>query len=271
MATQISLVTGGASGIGLAFAEQLASRGHHLILVDKSADRLGRAAVDIRRRYGVQVDTVTADLADASDVEMVERKISDTDINLLVNNAGFCTAGMLTETSLKGQLDLISVHCIAPMRFCKAAIPRMMEHHHGRIINVCSISAFCRFPRTVGYSATKGYLWIMSECLQVELVGSGVWQRTASRRLSLHAQSYCLGVGTQMGGIGDPCAVSLCPPPLGTTGALRPVSSGRTQRVRGPTAQDTDLSGPSTHGGINIALGGGPSPRIRASNKAAAR
>lgn len=174
MATQISLVTGGASGIGLAFAEQLASRGHHLILVDKSADRLGRAAVDIRRRYGVQVDTVTADLADASDVEMVERKISDTDINLLVNNAGFCTAGMLTETSLKGQLDLISVHCIAPIRFCKAAIPRMMEHHHGRIINVCSISAFCRFPRTVGYSATKGYLWIMSECLQVELVGSGV-------------------------------------------------------------------------------------------------
>ncbi len=62
MATQISLVTGGASGIGLAFAEQLASRGHHLILVDKSADRLGRAAVDIRRRYGVQVDTVTAAL-----------------------------------------------------------------------------------------------------------------------------------------------------------------------------------------------------------------
>ncbi len=174
MTTKISLITGGASGIGLAFAEQLASRGHNLILVDKSADGLGRAGVDIRQRYRVQVDTLTADLADASDVEMVEQKISDIDINVLVNNAGFCTAGMFTEAPLKGQLDLIAVHCIAPMRFCKAAIPRMMEHHYGRIINVCSISAFCRFPRTVGYSATKGYLWIMSECLQVELVGSGV-------------------------------------------------------------------------------------------------
>ena len=54
---------------------------------------------------------------------------------------------------------------------------------------------------------------------------TGVWQRAASRRLSFHAQSYGLGVGTQMGGVSDQCAVSVCPPSLGAAGALRPVSS----------------------------------------------
>ena len=174
MSIQQSLITGAASGIGRAFAEELARRGHRLILVDKSAEGLAKAADELRSAHGIEVETIVANLANSTDAEKVEQKISQTDLDVLINNAGFVTAGTLAETPLQGQLDMIAVHCAAPLRFCKTAIPQMVARRRGWIINVSSRDAFCRFPRTVNYAATKGYLWIMSETLQVELVNSGV-------------------------------------------------------------------------------------------------
>lgn len=174
MGNPTALITGAASGIGRAFAEELARRGHRLILVDKSDGGLVKGADELRSTHGVEVETIVANLANSADAEKVEQKISQTDLDVLINNAGFVTPGKLTETPLQGQLDMIAVHCMAPMRFCKAAIPRMVARRRGWIINVSSRDVFCRFPRTVNYAATKGYLWIMSEILRVELADSGV-------------------------------------------------------------------------------------------------
>src|SRR5690606_35448367 len=85
-----ALVTGGTSGIGLAFARALAARGCDLLLVARDPGRLEATAEELHRRFGVDVQTMSADLSDRDDTERVaQRLVSDSDpIEVLVNNAG---------------------------------------------------------------------------------------------------------------------------------------------------------------------------------------
>lgn len=71
-------------------------------------------------------------------------------------------------------MDMLRVHVMAPMRLCHAALPRMIEHGAGGIINVSSISAFLFGPGNVNYSATKAYLTSFSLGLDTEVRSAGV-------------------------------------------------------------------------------------------------
>src|SRR3712207_4281624 len=86
-----ALVTGGTSGIGAAFAEALARRGHALVLVARDADRLEQTAARLRAAHGVPVEVLSADLVDRADVDRVAARIEDParPVDVVVNNAGF--------------------------------------------------------------------------------------------------------------------------------------------------------------------------------------
>jgi uncharacterized protein len=170
-----AIITGAASGIGAEFARQVAATGHDLLLVDKSKEGADAIAVELRNRHSIVVETLSADLADPEQIHQTERRISDIEHPaMLVNAAGFGTMGTFADIDIERQVDMIMVHVIAGVRFCRAVLPRMVARDSGSIVNVCSISAFTRFPETVTYSATKACMLVFTETLHVELAGTGI-------------------------------------------------------------------------------------------------
>jgi hypothetical protein len=170
-----ALITGASSGIGAAFARQLAVKGKNLILVARGKERLVNLANDLRQRYGITTEILAADLSNLTDIEQVESRIGEIEnLDMLVNNAGFGTVGRFGEIDLSRQIDMINVHIIAGVRLCRAALPGMIARHNGAIINVSSIAAFIPTPGNATYSATKAYLVTFSQALQTELAGTGV-------------------------------------------------------------------------------------------------
>lgn len=170
-----AFITGASSGIGAAFAHQLATKKKNLILVDKQKERLAALAATLKHHHSITVEILVADLSNPIDIEHVENRIAEIEVlDTLINNAGFGTSGNFVEIGLAKQIDMIHVHVIASVRFCRAALPGMVMRRNGSIINVSSIGAFKPIPGSVTYSATKAYLITFSEALQTELTGTGV-------------------------------------------------------------------------------------------------
>ena len=171
----LALVTGASAGIGRSFAEALARRGYDLILVARSTARIEALGHELSDRHKVRVNAWTADLAsDAGREDVAARIAALPQLDLLVNNAGFATTGKLAKIPVESQTDMLRLHALAPMRLTAAALPRMIEHRAGGIINVSSIASFLYGPGNVNYSATKAYLTSFSLGLDTEVRSAGV-------------------------------------------------------------------------------------------------
>ncbi|WP_216402860.1 SDR family NAD(P)-dependent oxidoreductase [Arcanobacterium phocae] len=168
-----ALITGASAGLGLAFARQLASDGHDVVLVARNRDRLAEASADIRARYGVEAEMLCADLADYEDTARVARRVADCDspISLLVNNAGFGLGQDFVGGAMEREVDGLNVMVRAVMMLSHAAAGAMAARGRGTIINVASMTSL-----TVQgtYSAHKAWVRTFSEGLAVELAGTGV-------------------------------------------------------------------------------------------------
>src|SRR2546423_12804192 len=90
-----ALITGASSGIGEEFARQLAARGHGLFLVARREERLRALADDLERLHGIRAEVIACDLADPTAVEALPALVAERGLDgeVLVNNAGFTTAG----------------------------------------------------------------------------------------------------------------------------------------------------------------------------------
>ena len=75
--TQTALITGASTGIGAVYADRLALRGHNLVLVARSGEKLAVLAAELHSKYGVQVETMSADLANAAQLARVARRLAD--------------------------------------------------------------------------------------------------------------------------------------------------------------------------------------------------
>ncbi len=168
-----ALVTGPTSGIGRAFADQLATRGHDLVLVARNEDRLHDVAAGLRARHGVTVEVLPADLVDRAQLAQVERRLGDPDrpVDLLVNNAGFGLKRPFLDNPLEAEQSLLDVHVVAPMRLTHVALSAMVPRGRGQIVNVASVAGF--LPRG-SYSAAKAYVIRLSQWAHAEYAGSGV-------------------------------------------------------------------------------------------------
>lgn len=170
-----ALVTGASSGAGAEFARQLAAAGYDLILTARRQEKLAEVAGELSATYGVRTTIVAADLARAEDITHLAHLIAArNDIVVLVNNAGFGTNGNFAEIDIGPQLDMISVHVLAPVRLSRAVLPQMIGRGAGAIINVSSVASFFASPGGATYGASKAYLNTFSEALQGELAGTGV-------------------------------------------------------------------------------------------------
>ena len=168
-----ALITGGTAGIGAAFARAFAGRGTALVLVARNPERLDETAAQFRREYGVEVETLVADLSDREAQQRVaDRLESSTDpVDVFVNNAGFSVKSSLLEEDLS-QHDLgFEVMIRAVLKLGGAAGRGMSARGRGWIINVGSVSALVTQNN---YSAIKAWVGNYSESLGVQLAGTGV-------------------------------------------------------------------------------------------------
>lgn len=168
-----ALVTGGTAGIGNAFARELANRGYDLVLVARDTVRLAEVAAELTARHGVDVETITADLAVRADMDTVAARIEDPDrpIEMVVNNAGFGLHGSLLDTDVEKHVQALDVMCLAVLILSGAAGRAMKARGHGSIINIASSAAIIT---TGNYSAVKAWAVNYTEGLAVELSGTGV-------------------------------------------------------------------------------------------------
>lgn len=172
-----ALVTGGTSGIGLAFAVELAERGHDLVLVARDQERLAATAADLGARFGCTVETIAADLAVRDDLDPIIERLTDAarPVDVLVNNAGFGLNASLLAEDTGPQERAMTVMCTSVLILAGAAARAMKPRGQGTIINVASVSAWIVKGN---YSAIKRWVVTYTQALALELGESGV-QATA--------------------------------------------------------------------------------------------
>ena len=171
-----ALITGASSGIGAVYARRLAARGHSLVLVARATDRLNSLATELRDAHGNEIEIITADLIDGSQLDRVLQRLrSDPPIDILVNNAGAALIGDFVAADPAEMYKLLRLNVLAPTLLASAAIGGMVERGKGAIINIASVLALLpEYSRGV-YPATKSYLMTLSQGLAVEVESKGVY------------------------------------------------------------------------------------------------
>jgi len=167
-----ALVTGASSGIGYEMSVQLATSGVRVIAVARRRDRLEELA-----RQFKNVEVLVADLTTDSGLATVEARILDasaTPIDLVVNNAGFGSSGLMHEVDADRLSREVQLNVGALTRLSHAAIRAMVPRGRGYLMNVSSVASFQASPKLAVYSATKAYVTSLTEALHEEMRGTGV-------------------------------------------------------------------------------------------------
>ena len=167
-----ALVTGASSGIGYEMAIQLATSGVRVIAVARRRDRLEQLAAQFKN-----IEVMVADLNSPAGLASVESRIADatlTPIDLVVNNAGFGSSGLMHEIDVERLSREIQLNIGALTRLSHAAIKVMAPRGRGYLLNVSSVASFQASPRFAVYSATKAYVTSLTEALHEEMRGTGV-------------------------------------------------------------------------------------------------
>lgn len=165
-------VTGGRSGIGRAIAAQFSERGANVVLSGRDEDGLAETA----RELGSLVTPMACDVSDAGQVEKTARAITDRfgSIDVLVNNAGSTVFKSFMATSIEEFDELAATNLRGPFLCSRAVLPGMLEQNEGAIVMINSMAALNVFPDSSVYSATKGGLKMLADCLRFEVRTSGV-------------------------------------------------------------------------------------------------
>lgn len=171
-----ALITGASGGIGAAFAAELASRQHDLILVARSADKLHQLAAALQQKFNVRVEVIVQDLTEPGAGTAVFNAVNQTNltVDLLVNNAGFGDYGVFADRPLAKQLKIVQLNIIALVELSHLFLQGMRARKSGSIINVASIAAFQPMPYLSMYAATKAFVLSFSESLWAENKDLGI-------------------------------------------------------------------------------------------------
>lgn len=165
-----ALITGASSGIGEAFAKELAARQTNLVLVARSAEKLHQLAQELQAQNNIQVEVIVKDLTEpnaAADVFDIT-KTKGLTIDLLINNAGFGDYGDFAERDGERQVKMVQLNVLALVDLTHRFLPLMRQRRSGSIINVSSIAAFQPIPYLSVYAASKAFVLSFSEALWAE-------------------------------------------------------------------------------------------------------
>lgn len=170
------LITGASSGIGLELARCFAADRSNLILAARSTEALERLAAELRGKFQIEVQVVTADLSKPESPQRIFDELQGRGIivDALVNNAGFGLHGEFAKLPLHRQMEMIQVNVSALVELTGLFLPGMIERKRGGLLNVGSVAGYFPGPRMSTYFSTKAFVRSFTDGLIEELRGTGV-------------------------------------------------------------------------------------------------
>jgi len=174
-AGQVAIITGAASGIGRALAEQLGRQGARLILADINLQGIEEVEKQLQSA-GVDAVGLALDVAAAASIEeMVDTAMSRHGrIDLLFNNAGVGWGGMFETMSAAEMERVLSINLGSVLRATGAVYPIMVRQQSGHVVNVASVDGLIPKPHLAVYCATKHAITAFSHALGIEARAHGV-------------------------------------------------------------------------------------------------
>jgi NAD(P)-dependent dehydrogenase (short-subunit alcohol dehydrogenase family) len=175
MVGRTALVTGGASGIGLASARALAQRGARVVLADLSLDR-GKESADQLSAEGLDAVAAQLDVSDRDACSAVCKRVSGQHgpIAILVNNAGIAGSARLGDRESPAEWDRSLAVNLTGMYNATIACLLDLKSTRGVIVNISSVVAFTSGFAQVGYAASKGGVRSLTQALCRELTPFGM-------------------------------------------------------------------------------------------------
>lgn len=170
---KVALVTGGATGFGLAAAVGLAECGAHVVVCGRRAGKLAAAVARISARAAGDVYATGADVGDPASVAALMAAVDARHgrLDVLVNNAAVLYAGLLGDVAPAELQATVTTNLLGPLLVTHAALPLMKRHGHGRIVNVTSGLGWKVLPGYAAYAATKAGVNALTRTLAAELRG----------------------------------------------------------------------------------------------------
>jgi short-subunit dehydrogenase len=175
LANGVVLVTGANRGIGRALLDVLAKRPIRLLLAGvRVPDAFDPPSVPAGGAG--EVRAVRMDLSSSESIEQccAELGADLARIDVLVNNAGLMTGGLLEEQEIGGVYAMFQVNLVGTVHLTQRVLPGMLARGHGMIVNNASISAYAHLPSASTYAASKAGVVAFSEALRREVRGTGV-------------------------------------------------------------------------------------------------
>lgn len=171
---KVAVVTGGASGIGLAMATRFAAEGMHVLLADIEAGALDDAAAALRAE-GASVRTSICDVSDADDMDELAADARDTfgAVHILCNNAGVGSGGQMQSLTTRDWEWCLGVNLWGVIHGLRVFLPAMLEQNEGHIVNTASVAGLFAAPFMGPYNASKFAVVAISETLYNELAMGG--------------------------------------------------------------------------------------------------
>jgi short-subunit dehydrogenase len=170
-----ALITGANRGIGRALVERLATT-EPLRLILAGVRDVGRFEPLRSTVIAAEVRPVRMDLSTRAEIDACCDRLGDElgRIDLLINNAGLVTDGLLEEQDTARIYAMFQVNLVAVAHLTQRVLPGMLSRRRGTIVNNASISAYAHFPAATTYAASKAGVVALTESLRRELTGTGV-------------------------------------------------------------------------------------------------
>lgn len=169
---KVAIVTGGASGIGLAIAEKFVQNDITTIIIGRNKEKLKSA----KAKLGALCEPVSFDLNNLSAIpELVKTLIKKhTKIDILVNNAGINLKKDFTEVTDEEFHKIILTNVEAIFSLSREVVKCMIKNKSGSIINISSMASQYGLPKVIAYSASKGAIESMTRAMAAELSPKGI-------------------------------------------------------------------------------------------------
>ncbi|MDW4909718.1 SDR family oxidoreductase [Streptomyces sp. ADMS] len=160
-----AVVTGGASGIGLATAETLAARGCRVAVLDRAPGPVPAG-----------LHPVQADVGDAESVADAVSRAAELfgGLDVLVNNAGIGALGTVEDNADDEWHHVLDINVLGIVRTSRAALPYLRRSRSAAIVNTCSVAALAGLPQRALYAASKGAVLALTLAMAADHIGEGI-------------------------------------------------------------------------------------------------
>lgn len=167
-----AIITGGATGIGLACARLFQQEGARVALFGRRQDRLDQA----KKILGKPAMIIAGDITQQDDIDRLTSRVLEEwgRIDILINNAGTFATAALHETEDEAWDGIFNVNLRGVFLLTKKVLPQMLKQKSGSIVNISSILGMIAVPETAAYNASKGALNQFSKSIAVEYGPAGI-------------------------------------------------------------------------------------------------